>query len=445
MIRPSSPLPPLVSTVTCLALLLAGTAARCAEHAAEAIPAAIAPTDTPAQAEAAAHAAAQPEPAESDAIPKAPSGENQGLLKIGDRLTGRGDYDAAEIAFRQVFNSADAAQEDVKTALLALAHMHRKQGALTKAAAIYERYLKDYPGDDRTPDALLNLGRTLRDLGVYKLAIARFYSVINSTMKLPGEGLDRYQVLTKTAQFEIAETHFQAGAYAEANKFYSRLRLLDLAPADRARAHFKAAYAQRLQGDVEGATSSLRAFIDQWPNDENIPEARYLMAVGLRELKRPREAFASTLELLRTEKSRVAADSKRWAYWQRRTGNQLANDFFESGDTLNAQAIYTGLVELSPEPSWRLPILYQLALCYERLGAHDRARTSYKEIVAATGANPPADLVELAKMAAWRIEHLDWRDRVGSQVTAFFGSPNANQPGTTTPPATSPVKISANP
>jgi len=369
--------------------------------------------------------------------------EIHGLLNLGASLTERGDFDAAEIAYRQVLNAPDVGEAALKTALLGLAHMHRRQGALSKAAAIYERFLKDYPGDDRTPDALLDLGRTLRELGVYKLAIARFYAVINSTLKVPAESFDRYQVLAKTAQFEIAETHFQAGEFSDANKFYTRLRLLDLAPVDRARAHFKAGYALRLQGDLAGALTTLRAFIEQWPDDENIPEARYLTAVTLRELNRPQEAFAATLELLRTEKSKTASDPKRWAYWQRRTGNQLANDFFESGDTLNAHAIYAGLLELSPDVSWRLPITYQLALCYERLGLADRARASYQSVVDGVGANPPADIAELARMAAWRIDHLDWRERVGRQVSAFFDTTTGRQAAV--PPAASAPKVSATP
>jgi TolA-binding protein len=346
--------------------------------------------------------------------------ETHGLLNLGVSLTDRGDYVAAEIAYRQVLNAPETAPHELKSGLLGLARMHRKKGELTKAAAIYERFLKDYPGDERTPDALLELGRTLRDLGVYKMAIARFYNVINSTLKLPAEGFDRYQVLAKTAQFEIAETHFLANEYAEANKFYIRLSLLDLAPTDRARAHFKGGYALRLQGDLERAVTTLRAYIAQWPDDENVPEARYLLAVSLRELKRPQDAFAATLELLRAEKSRVATDPKRWAYWQRRTGNQLANDFFESGDTLNAHAIYAGLLELSTDTAWRLPITYQLALCYERLGINDRARSSYQAIVEAAGPTPAAEFAELARMAAWRIEHLEWRDKVGQQITKFF-------------------------
>lgn len=424
---------PRLAAVLALLALATGAGLRAAEapapaHPEPATPGPAAPTHTDAPA-VAPTPTVEPEhgkksaPIARSAKPARPvttTEELQSLLKLGASLTDRGDYETAEIAYYQVLNNPLAPVTDLKSGLLGLARMHRKQGAHTKAAAIYERFLKDYPGDERTPDALLDLGRTLRALGIYKTAIARLYAVINSTLKLPGEGFEHYQVLTKTAQFEIAETHFQAGDFAEAAKFYSRLRLLDLAPADRARAHFKAAYSLRLKGDLEGAIATLRAYIDQWPDDENIPEGRYLLAVTLRELKRPQEAFVATLELLRTEQSRVASDPKRWAYWQRRTGNQLANDFFETGNTLNAHAIYSGLVELSPEPSWRLPLTYQIALCYERLGILDRARAAYQTIVDTAGATPPVDLAELARMAAWRLNHLAWRDGVAKQVTAFF-------------------------
>ncbi len=369
--------------------------------------------------------------------------EISGLLSLGANLAERGDYSAAEIAYHQVLESLKVSQNDVKSALLGLARMFRRQGASTKAAAIYERYIKEYPTDERTPDALLELGRTLRDLGVYKTAIARFYSVINSTLKLPGDGFDRYQLLARTAQFEIAETYFQAGDFAEANKFFTRLRLLDLAPVDRARAHFKAGYALKLQGDLEGAINTLRAYIEQWPEDENVPEARYLIAISFRELKRPQEAFAQTLELLRTEKARIEADPKRWAYWQRRTGNQLANDFFESGDTLNARAIYAGLLAISTENTWRLPITYQLGLCDERLGHPERARVSYQAIIDAAGKTPGADVTELATMAKWRLEHIDWREKTSGQISSYFGGIPAQPEPVAPPPAPAPVPADA--
>ncbi len=370
------------------------------------------------------------EPAAAPGHPAKAHAEDEihGLLNLGTRLTDRGDYDSAEIAFRQVLAARPAVPYATKSALLGLARMHRRQGALTKAAAIYEKYLQEYPGDERTPDALLELGRTLRSMGSYHLAIARFYSVINSTLKLPSEGFDRYQQLAKTAQFEIAETHFQAGEFAEAGKFFSRLRLLDLAPADRARAQFKAAYSLSLQGDHEGAVETLRAFLAQSPDDDNIPEARYLLAVSLRTLNRPQEALAATLDLLRTERSRMTGDPRRWAYWQRRTGNQLANDFFEHGDTLNALAIYAGLAAVSDDPAWRLPVTYQIALCHERLGNVERAHATYQSIVDATKANAAPELAELGRMADWRMGHLDWNDSLHRQVASIFETTTGRQP-----------------
>jgi tetratricopeptide (TPR) repeat protein len=448
MIRRSRPPHFPTPLVAWLALaLIAASRVRAADEPQAATPPPPAPAPAVVEATAAATTeavSATPAAASKPTAPKRATTETQGLLNLGASLADRGDFEASEIAYRQVLNTPVLAEHDLKSALLGLAHMHRQQGALTKAAAIYERFLKDYPGDDRTPDALLDLGRTLRGLGVYKLAVARFYNVINSTLKLPGEGFERYQVLAKTAQFEIAETHFQAGEFAEANKYYMRLRLLDLAPADRARAHFKAGYALKLHGDLEGAITSLRAYMAQWPDDENVPEARHLLAITLREMKRPQEAFAATLELLRAEKSRIASDPKRWAYWQRRTGNQLANDFFETGDTLNARAIYAGLLELSPEPAWRLPITYQLALCYERLGITDRARTAYQAIVDAAGPKPAPDFLELATMSRWRIEHLEWRERVGHQVSTMFESTTGKQ-ATIAVPATAPFKAASTP
>lgn len=351
--------------------------------------------------------------------PKTPI-EFRGLLNLGASLTERGDFEAAEIAYRQILKADNATLNDTKSALLGFAHMHRRKGALIKAVAIYEKYLQQFPGDERTPDALLDLGRALRDMGTYKLAINRFYSVINSTLKMPAEGFEHYQVLAKTAQFEIAETHFLAGNFAEAAKFFDRLRLSDLAPVDRARAHFKAACAQHRAGDFTGAALALRGYLTQWPDDPDVPEARYLLAVSLRAMDRPQEAFAATLELLRTEKSRVESNPKRWAYWQGRTGNQLANDFFENGDTLNAHAIYASLIGLSPELTWRLPVTYQLALCYERLGMTDRAQSSYRTIVEAAGVNPAPEIAEIVNMATWRLNHLAWREKIGQQITKFF-------------------------
>ena len=185
---------------------------------------------------------------------------------------------------------------------------------------------------------------------------------------------------------------------------------------------------------------TFRDYLEQWPDDENVPEARYLLAVDLHALRRTQEALAVTLDLLRAEKSRVATDPKRWAYWQRRTGNQLANEFFQNGDPLNAHTLYTALAALSDEPSWQLPVSYQLALCYERLGMTDRAASTYERIAAAIDPAQLPNLAELGRMASWRRSHLDWRQNLGQHMTSVFETkePKPAPVPATPPPSTAP-------
>lgn len=368
--------------------------------------------------------------------------EANGLLHLGAVHTAHGDYATAEICYRQILDGPEFQLGDKKTALLGLAHMYRKSGELTKSAAIYEKFLQQFPDDGRVPDAYLDLGRTLREMGAFDLALNRFYSVINSTLKLPSQGFEHYSLLAKTAQFEIAQTYYQAGDFDQAGQFFSRVRLLDLAPADRARANFMMGCAQENAGDFDSAITTLRKYLSEWPNDENVPEARYVLATALGSAGQNQEALSVTLQLLRAEKGRVAADPRRWNYWQRRAGNQLANAFFQNGDLAGALTIYNGLSALSNEPSWRLPVLYQVGLCYEGLHQTDHAREAYQSILDAVAkqqgsAPPPASTTELTQMAAWRIQQLGWRDDVNRRVTTLL-APGVRPPPNHPPPPTPP-------
>jgi tetratricopeptide (TPR) repeat protein len=304
--------------------------------------------------------------------------------------------------------------------------VYRLEGASTRAVACYEKFLKTFPDDPDVPMVYLDLGRTLRTLGTFRLALSSFYNVINSTMKLPTEGFEQYRTLAKTAQFEIAETHFQEGEFEEASKFFSRLQLLDLAPADRTRAQFKAAYALVLAKNYATAVVSLRAFLDQNPEDENVPETRYLLSVSLQRLGRDQEAFDTAIALLKAEKTRESPDSRRWVYWQRRTGNQLANEFYNQGNFWSALVIYEAVAALSEkESAWRLPALYQSGLCYERLRQYDRAREDYQKVVEACAAPSGKDQLEaglddVSRMASWRLQQLTWMEKLDLQATVLF-------------------------
>jgi len=355
----------------------------------------------------------------------ATSEEIASLLRIGLNKIDQGDYTSAELAFRQVLTEKATPEQD-RSALMGLARTYRKKNEFTKAAAVYETLIKQFPENPLLPIVYLELGRTQRALGAYKPAITRFYSVINTTLKLPDDNPDSYRQLARTAQFEIAETYFQSGDYEQANRFFSRLKLLDLAPEDRGRAHFKSIYALTLSGDDEKAVSGFRAYLDQNPNDENVPEARYLLATSLRKLGRYNESLAAALELLRAEKKYSQSDPKRWTYWQRKTGNQLANQFYEQGDFGSALVIYQNLANIAPDPSWRLPVLYQIGLCNERLHLYERARESYQTIIDNTGPTPAGqptrrqDLIDLYEMADWRLKHLTWTQNTEAQIKTLF-------------------------
>ena len=374
-----------------------------------------------------AHAAEAPAPAAAPSVAE----EIASLLRIGDQQLVLQDWASAVLAYNQVLVASRSATDlQVRTALIGLARAYRGDLRLTQSCAVYERYIKDYPGDDQLPVVFLELGRCLRVLGAHRLAISRFYSVLNTTLKLPEDGTNNYRQLARTAQFEIAETYFQSGDYDQAFRFYSRLRLLDLAPPDRARAAFKSAYALTLKGDDDKAVTHLRTHLSLYPDAENAAEARHLLALGLRRLGRAQESLAATLELLKIESSHTAADPKSWTHWQRKTGNHLANSFYEQGDILTALTIYECLRDLGGPPEWLLPVHYQIGLCQERLNQPALARTTYDLILTTLSSRPadapppPAILQDINTMVTWRLKHLSWLESTAKQSSLLL-SPGA--------------------
>lgn len=372
--------------------------------------------------------AASAGPAQAPIAAVAPLDEARGLLNLGTSLADRGDYQSAEAAYLRILSEQGIPAAEQQSALLGLARAYRKAGDATKAVAVYDKFIKEYPGDERLPDAYLELGRTLRSMGANKLALNRFYSVINSTLKLPKTGFEHYQSLARTAEYEIAETFYENGDYTRAGEYFARLQLLNLSAVDRARASFMGAHAQILAGDLENGCKALHLFLESWPNDENAPEARYLLATTLRRLNRAQESLAVVLDLLRQEKTKDSADPQVWAYWQRRTGNLLANDFFQSGDTMNALSIYQSMIKLGTEPEWQLPVLYQVALCHERLFDFDAASAVFRKIIAAAdaaGPNAKPEIAELAQMAAWRLKHIEWMQSTDAKLASFANIPSS--------------------
>ena len=87
------------------------------------------------------------------------------------------------------------------------------------------------------------------------------------------------------------------------------------------------------------------------------------------------------MALLNSEQARSAKDPDTWAYWQKRTGNRLANELYEKGDYLNALLIYQTLWQLPGDATWKSQALYQMGLIYERLEQPERAIDAYTRIL----------------------------------------------------------------
>jgi len=268
------------------------------------------------------------------------------------------------------------------------------------------------------------------------------------------------------AMYEIAETFMDSEDYDNAIKFFDRLRRLeDLEDTDRAvvrfkqgLAHYRRAsenlrkqeslnrlspeekmekeldYDRTPRADFAKVKEILKGYGTLFPQSPYVPESHYLLALTYEQLNQDEESIAELLLLLKEadfnpdliadlETGNAMRDrdlltiSKMkaiWAFWKKKTGNYLANKFFEESEFFNAYRIYSALRDIDQSPSWQIPVLYQIALCQEKLGNYVQAMESYsaiEEFVNSEGAREGlADskyLEFVFGMAKWRREQLE--------------------------------------
>lgn len=350
------------------------------------------------------------------------------LSDVGEKFWSRGEHEAAERSF------ADALSLDVPPAakrdlLLRMVDIYEKGDDPVRAVAVMEKILQTFPNDPEAPQFVMRLGLLYRQTGAYGAATARFYQVLNSTMRPSSDHLDVRRRLATKARLEIADTYMMQGNLEEARKFYGLLQLLDLESTDRERVQFRSAQLQHELKLWQPAERELGAFLQAYPTSAYAPEARYLRAKALKELGRKDEAVQEVIALLRSQDESDAKRSRTVAYWKRRTGNELANTFYEQGDFLGALALYQALARAGDEPAWQWPAVYQVGLCFERLHLPQRAQEAYKVIVTPDPPLPPGPplpetLIALQGMAKWRLEHLDWISQFEAKLqTLTAGKP----------------------
>jgi len=362
--------------------------------------------------------------------------EVEGYRRLAADAIARDNLELAETYYQHLL-TVSAPDSAKVSALRELADVYEKRHDLAKTITVLEAIRQIAPEDDPTaPETFLRLGRLYREAGAYQTAIARYYSVLNAALRLGAPELGKYQDWTQQAQFEIAETYFASGDYAQANKFFALCGKLDLSREDKARALFRSAYCLFLLDDKKSAEETARRFLKDYGDTKYAPEGHYLLATTLRSLGRAQEAMEEVLSLLHTEQKVAESDPQTWARWQEKAGNQIANDLYLNGDFGRALSIYQALAKLKTSPDWLWPVIYQMGLCFERLLLPDRANEAYSFITdeaRKSKGDSTQVLNQVVKMAAWRHSQLGWKNQTESRLETLLGGPDVPAAAETSP------------
>ncbi len=314
-----------------------------------------------------------------------------------------------------------------KEALLELAALAESQDNLPRAQQIYAQFFDRWPQDTRVPEVLLRQGRLFRRMGLNDLALTKFYAVMTAALTLKSDRLDYYEHLVAQAQWEIAQTHFRSGQYADAAECFSRLLNQNGPGLDRAQILCQLVRCYDALTNYDRTIACAQDYLAQYPHGAEEAEVRFHLALALKQLGRNNESLQQVLLLLQTQNARAAQDPAAWVYWRQRAGNLVANQFYREGDYPQALEIYTRLAELDDSPQWQLPVWYQIGLTYEQLQQPQKAMDLYQRILArqsALGTNAPPDLTSLASMARWRMGFIQWQNRAES-INQLLAKTNA--------------------
>ena len=291
--------------------------------------------------------------------------------------------------------------------------------------------------------------------------------------------ISRSDAESNQAMFEIAETFMDSEDYDQAVKFYDRLWRLDqLRDFDRAIVRFKqgvAHYRRALdnlrkldrnkdlapelrqevelpfdktpRADFAKVKEVLRGYGTIYPESPYVPESHYILALTFEQLNQDEESIRELLVLLKEadfhpdkiaalQVNRITRDQdlvylnkmrRIWNFWKKKTGNYLANQFFENAEYFNAYRIYSALRKIDSSPTWQVPLLYQIALCEEKLGNYVQATETYISIENFVNSVKEAreDLANseylnfVFGMAKWRREQLEETRAIRQAVNRY--------------------------
>ncbi len=244
----------------------------------------------------------------------------------------------------------NAPPELMRPALFELALVNQDDNQLVKAQRIFAQFVQTYPEDPSVPEILLRQGLLYRQMGVNALAISKFYAVMSSALNLKLGEIAYYQTLVLRAQTEIADTFYLEARYEEASDYFGRLLKAGAAEVDKPEIHYKLVRSLYCLTNYVETISQAQVFLGLYPESPELPEVRFLLASTLKKLGRNADAMKQVLLLLQSQQEIAKKNPESWIYWQRRAGNEIANQLYKEGDNLDALEIYLNLAEPGQVP-----------------------------------------------------------------------------------------------
>jgi tetratricopeptide (TPR) repeat protein len=329
----------------------------------------------------------------------------------------------------------NAPAEFKRKALFELALATQDKGDYVKAQQVFGQYLQRYPDDISTPEILLRQGLLYREMGVNTLAISKFYAVMSMSLKLNLTNIDYYKNLVLQSQTEIADTYYSLGQFADSADFYTRLVKADTPTLNKSQIEFKLIRSLSYLTNYSEIITRAQTFLEHYPDYPDIPEVRFILASADKAVGHNAEALKQVLLLLQSQQDNARNNPELWAYWQRRAGNEIANQLYKEGDYMSALQIYQNLAGLDNSTAWQAPALYQVGLVYEQLQQWQKATDTYDQILARraemTATNAAPSLTSLCDMAQWRKDYIAWLQKarstnLGLQHSYLYNPSNSN-------------------
>ena len=319
------------------------------------------------------------------------------------------DYELAANMLIFLLESATPASIN-ETAMFELAQITEDAGQFVRAQQIYAQFINQFPKSPKIPETYLRRGLLFRKMGAYRQAKNSFFSAMSQSLA----HTDRRIALH--AQTEIADTYMLEGDHETAVNYYRRLIQQSFDELNVPFLHYKMISAISMLGDPIKTGAEAVQFLTKHGSNEYAPEVRFILAKSLKDRQLNDEATREILALMKAQKQQLDENPDRyadWIYWQQRAGNEIANNLYRDGEYQNALHVYTRLAEISEDPEWQLPVLYQIGLCSEHLDFTKRAVESYESIVTRGGQVPadkrPDSLSTVIEMASWRLDQIKWR------------------------------------